>query len=171
MLNLIGGFADVEIDFAGRAADVAKIRVGHFAGAVDDAAHDGDFHAFEMLRARFDARGDGLQIEQRAPADWAGDVIGLETAATRRLQNIVGQPQDWPAAGFAANQNRVANAVGQERADDDRRAQAAQSLGSSGTGSNVRQSLSKIGLFRPEPFQFRDQQTKRGDGRQRSRRP
>jgi hypothetical protein len=114
MLNFDGVLADVEIDLVGRAADVAEIRVGHFAGAVDDAAHDGDFHALEMLRARLDARGDGLQIEQRPPARRAGHVIGLETAAAGRLQNIVGQPQALSAAGFAANQNRVANAVGQQ---------------------------------------------------------
>ena len=39
-------FADVEIDFAGRASDISKIRVGHLAGAVHDTAHDGDFDAF-----------------------------------------------------------------------------------------------------------------------------
>ena len=55
MLNLIGGLADVEVDLAGRAADVAEVRVGHFARAVHDAAHDGDLHALEMLGARFDA--------------------------------------------------------------------------------------------------------------------
>ena len=46
------GLADVEIHLAGRAADVAEIGVGHFAGAVHDAAHDGDLHALEMRRSR-----------------------------------------------------------------------------------------------------------------------
>ena len=51
MLNLTAVFADVEVDLAGRAADVAEIGVGHFAGAVDDAAHDGNFDPFQMLGA------------------------------------------------------------------------------------------------------------------------
>eukprot|EP00965_Chrysotila_dentata_P236446 6201318-Pleurochrysis_carterae.AAC.1 len=37
--------ADVEVDLARRAADVAKVGVGHLARAVDDAAHDRDRHA------------------------------------------------------------------------------------------------------------------------------
>src|SRR5439155_26485857 len=61
-----GFFADVEIDFSGRASDVAKISVGHFAGAIYDAAHDRNLHAFQMFGAVFDARGDRLQIEERA---------------------------------------------------------------------------------------------------------
>lgn len=41
-----GVFADVEVDFPGCSADVAEVCVCHFAGAVDDAAHDGDADAF-----------------------------------------------------------------------------------------------------------------------------
>ncbi len=59
-VELHRGLADVEIDFVGGAADVAEIGVGHFAGAVDDAAHDGDFDAFQVLGALLDAGGDGL---------------------------------------------------------------------------------------------------------------
>ena len=73
-----GGLADVEVDLAGRAADVAEIGVGHFAGAVHDATHDRDFYALEMLRAVFDASGDGLEVEQRAATGRASYVIGFE---------------------------------------------------------------------------------------------
>src|SRR5256884_1736862 len=103
--------ADVEIDLAGRAADVTEIRVGHFSGSIHNATHDGDLHALEMLRPFFDARGDGLEIEQRSTARWTGDVIGFETATTSGLQNVIRQPQRLPRARLAANQNRVANAV------------------------------------------------------------
>src|SRR5208283_5480838 len=81
------------------------------------------FDPFKMLCALLDAGRDGLQIKQRAPAGWAGHVIGLEAAAARRLQYVVCQPQALSPPGFAAYQYRVANAVGQERADDDGGAQ------------------------------------------------
>src|SRR5450432_2215566 len=77
--------ADVEIDLVWRTSHVTKIRVRHFAGAVHDAAHDGNLHALEMLRARLDTRGDGLQIEQRPPATRTCDVIRLEAPATSGL--------------------------------------------------------------------------------------
>ena len=57
------GLADVEIDLAGGAADVAEIGVGHLAGAVDDTAHDGDFDTLEMEGGGLDAGGGALEIE------------------------------------------------------------------------------------------------------------
>ena len=57
------------------------------------------------------------------PQRRAGDVIGLERAAARRLQDVVGQPQRLSGAGFAADQDRVADAVRQQRADDHRGAE------------------------------------------------
>ena len=84
MLNFTACLADVEIDLARRAADVAEIGVGHFAGAVHDAAHDGDLHALEMRGRGFDFRGRGLEIEERAAAARAGHVVGLENARRRR---------------------------------------------------------------------------------------
>ena len=71
------GLADVEVDFARGAADVAEIGVGHFAGAVYDAAHDGELHALEMAGLRADALGGGLEIEKRAAAARAGDELGF----------------------------------------------------------------------------------------------
>ena len=115
-----GRLANVEVDLAGRAAHVAEIRVRHFARAVHDAAHNGDLHALEMFRARLDARRHGLQVEQRPSARRARHVIGLERTTARCLQNVISQPQRLPAAGFATNENCVANAVRQQRTDDDR---------------------------------------------------
>ena len=111
------GLADVEVDLAGRAADVAEIGVGHFAGAVDDAAHDGDFDALEVDGGRLDARGGGLQIEERAAAGGAGDVIGLEDAGAGRLEDVVGEAQRLAGRGFALDEDGVADAVAEQRAD------------------------------------------------------
>src|SRR5271154_3608736 len=42
-----GRFANVEIDLPRRSADITEIRVRHFPGAVDDAAHNRNFYALE----------------------------------------------------------------------------------------------------------------------------
>jgi len=86
-------FADVEIHFAGPAADVAKIRIGHFAGTVHDASHDGDLYAIQVRGGCFDFRRCGLQIEQRPSAGRARDVISLEDARAGCLQDVVGQTE------------------------------------------------------------------------------
>ena len=74
------GLADVKIHFAGRAADVAEIRIGHFAGTVYDASHDRDLYALQVQGGCFDFRRRGLQIEQRPSAGRASDIISFENA-------------------------------------------------------------------------------------------
>src|ERR1700704_890126 len=69
---------DVEIYFPGRAADIAEIRVRHFAGSIHNAAHDGDLYTFQVLSAIFDSRRHRLQIEKSAATTWTGDVVRLE---------------------------------------------------------------------------------------------
>ena len=69
-------------------ANVAVIGISHFAGSVYNAAHDGDFDAFEVFGAAFDSGGDGLQVEQGATAGWASDIIRLEGAAARGLEDV-----------------------------------------------------------------------------------
>ena len=96
-------FADVEVDLAGCAADVAEIRVRHLTGAIYDAAHDGNLDSLEMLGARLDAAGHGLEVEQRPTAGRAGDIIGLKGTATRRLQDVVGQAQRLARARLTAD--------------------------------------------------------------------
>src|SRR5271169_4952569 len=83
-----GGFADVEVDLAGRAADVAEVGIGHFAGAVDDATHDGDLDALEVVGRFADFRRGGLEIEERAATGGTRDVVGLEDAVADRLQDV-----------------------------------------------------------------------------------
>ena len=112
-------FADVKIDLSGCATHVTEVRIGHFAGPVYDTAHDGNLHALEMLRAGLNSCGYGLQVEEGPPARRAGHEIGLETSAAGSLQNIILQQQALARAGFAAHQDRVADAVSQQGADDD----------------------------------------------------
>jgi hypothetical protein len=91
---------DVEVDFAGGAADVAEVGVGHLAGAVHDAAHDGDFHALEVAGLGADALGGGLQIEEGAAAARAGDEFGLRDARPGALEDVVGEL--WRGCGSAS---------------------------------------------------------------------
>ena len=112
-----GGLADVEVDLAGRAADVAEIGVGHFAGAVDDAAHDGDLDALEVVGRFADFGGGGLQIEEGAAAGGTGDVVGLEDAVADRLQDVEREADAGAGAGLAADEDGVADAVAEQRAD------------------------------------------------------
>ena len=57
----------VEVDFALSGANVAIVGVGHFAGAIYDAPHDGYFQSFQMRSCGFYA-GDGcLQVVKRTP--------------------------------------------------------------------------------------------------------
>src|SRR6201996_8839302 len=60
--------AFVKGDLTGAAAYIAEIRVRHFAGAVDDATHDGYLDPFEVVGHGPDTRGRFLQIEERAAA-------------------------------------------------------------------------------------------------------
>ena len=53
-------FADVEVDFGRCPTDVAEVGVRHFAWTVDDAAHDGDRHTFQVIGARADRLRDRL---------------------------------------------------------------------------------------------------------------
>src|SRR4051812_32611867 len=55
--------ADVEIDLVRGSTHVAEVRIGHFARAIDDAAHHGDAHALEMAGGGADFLGRRLEIE------------------------------------------------------------------------------------------------------------
>ena len=112
-----GGLADVEIDFAWGAADVAEVGVGHFAGAVDDAAHDGDADPFEVAGGGADFLGRGLEIEECAAAARAGDVIGFEDADAGGLEDVVGEPEGLAGGGFALDEDGVADAIAEETAE------------------------------------------------------
>ena len=97
------GLAYVKIHFAGRAADVAEIRIGHFAGTVYDTSHNCDLYALQVRGGCFDFRCRGLEIKQRPSAGWTRDIIGLENPGTRCLQNVVGQSQRLSRRFLALN--------------------------------------------------------------------
>lgn len=106
-----GGFADVEVDLAGCTADVAEIGICHFAGAIDDAAHDSDTNALEVASGGADFLGGGLEVEKGATAGRAGDVIGLEDARAGGLENVVGKAEGLAGSGFSTHKDGIADAV------------------------------------------------------------
>lgn len=112
-----GGFADVEVDLSGSAADVAEIGVGHFTGTVDDAAHDSDAHALEVSGRCADFLGGGLEIEKGAAAGRAGDVIGFEDAGACGLQDVVGEAKGLTRGSFSAHEDCIADAIAKEGTD------------------------------------------------------
>ena len=85
--------SDVKVDLPRRAADIPKIGISHFSGAIHNAAHDRNLHSFKMLRPRLNPGCDGLQIEECPAAGWARDVICLERPAPSGLQDIERQPE------------------------------------------------------------------------------
>src|SRR5438105_1636258 len=78
--------ANEEVDLAGRAAHVAEVGVGKLAQPVDDAAHDGYLHAAQVTRGAFYPLRGLLQVEESAPARWAGHELGLDGTRARRLE-------------------------------------------------------------------------------------
>jgi len=61
-------FAEVEIYPAGRPPNIAEVRVGHLAGPVYDAAHDGYLDSLEVPCPQADPLRRRLQVEKRAAA-------------------------------------------------------------------------------------------------------
>lgn len=116
-VELHGGLADVEIDLAGGSADVAEVGIGHLAGAIHNAAHDGDAHAFEVAGGFADLLGGVLQIEERAPTARAGDVVGLEDADAGGLQDVVADAQRLAGGGLALDDDGIADAIAEQGAD------------------------------------------------------
>ena len=56
-------FSYIEIDLFRFRSHIAKIGIGHLAGAVDNATHDRDFYSGQVGSCLADAPGDLLQIE------------------------------------------------------------------------------------------------------------
>ena len=118
-VEFYGCLADIEVDLARGATDIAEVGVGHFAGAVYDAAHDGDFHAFEVAGGCFDSRGGCLEVEKGAAAAWAGDIVGFENADPSGLEGVVGYAERLARSSVALHEHGIADAVAEKRADID----------------------------------------------------
>mmetsp|Transcript_18965 Transcript_18965/g.48520 ORF Transcript_18965/g.48520 Transcript_18965/m.48520 type:complete len:498 (+) Transcript_18965:325-1818(+) len=114
-------FADIEVDLARRAADVAEVGVGHLAGAVDDAAHDRDRDAGQVARALGDLRCHLLQVEERAAAAGARDELRLHRPHARALQQAERRrAQRREREGIRLrrlHEDAIAEAVAEEAAD------------------------------------------------------
>lgn len=66
-------FSYVKINLTWGAADVAEIGVCHFARAVNDATHDGDGDADEVICFGSDGLGGFFEVEEGAAAGWTSD--------------------------------------------------------------------------------------------------
>lgn len=110
-------FAHVEINLRRCASHIAEVRIGHFTRAVDDTAHHGDPHSLEVTGGGADFLGGGLEIEERAPAGWAGDVVRFENAGAGGLENIIGQTEGLAGRGLATDEDRIANAIAEKGTD------------------------------------------------------
>ena len=105
----------VEVNLVRGAAHVAEIGIAHLTGAVHDAAHDGDFDAFQVTGSLADAGGGFLNIVMRAATGRAGNVLRLAQAHTGGLQDIEAQARSLVGVGFAAHQHGIADAVAKQR--------------------------------------------------------
>ena len=113
------GFADVEVDFVGGSSDVAEVGVGHFSRAVDDATHDGDGDAFEVVGFSSDALGDALEVKEGASTTGAGDKFGFGDACSCSLKDVVGEGYGLFEVGLVFDGDEVADAVAEKVARKD----------------------------------------------------
>ena len=60
------GFPDVQVDFVRPSTHITEIGVGHFTGAIDEAAHNRNFDTLQMPGVGFDVRGGGLKVKKGA---------------------------------------------------------------------------------------------------------
>src|SRR4029453_3328208 len=106
-----------------------------------------------------------LQIKQCAPTRRARNVIGFERATTRRLQNVESESPQLSPARFSANQNRIANAIREQSANDHGGAQQ-RDTGSEWRRFEVQAILEQDRVVPPEALQLCREQPKRRDRRQ-----
>src|SRR5581483_1068940 len=113
--------ANVQIDFPRSSADVAKVRVRHFAGPVHDASHDRDLDALQVSGLRADALGGGLKVKEGPSAGRTGNVLGLRDPYARRLQNVVEQFEVLLGMSACSGLDQVPDTVAQQGPQSDRR--------------------------------------------------
>ena len=110
-------FADVEVDLAGGASDVAEVSIGHLSRSVDDAAHHRDANSFEVSGRFANALGRCLEVKERATTAGTGDIVGFENAGSAGLENVVGKAERLSGCLFALNEDGVSYAVTNQRTD------------------------------------------------------
>src|SRR6185312_15579667 len=70
--------------------NITIIGISHFARAIYDTTHNADLQAFQMTGTTADHLCRHHQVEQGAPATWAGDIFRFGDTRTCRLQNAKG---------------------------------------------------------------------------------
>ena len=116
-IELHWGTTDIEIDLPWSSTDVAEIGIGHFAGAIDDAPHDGDFYALEMSGRLLNFSGGGLEIKERASATRASDIVSFEGASAGGLEEIKAHSQELTGAIPADETDGIADPIAKEGAE------------------------------------------------------
>ena len=114
-LHDLAAFVEGYLACAG--AHIAVVGVGHLAGSVDDAAHDADFDAFEVVGASFDLLERLLDIVLGAAAGGTGDVFALADACADGLEDVVGHGDFLDGVFGEGDEDGVADAVDEECAD------------------------------------------------------
>src|SRR3984957_10410347 len=79
--------AFIECNLACSAAYITEIGVCHFSGAVDDATHDRDLYAFQMVRDRPNPCGRLLEVEESTTTAGTGDIFRSRDPGPRSLQD------------------------------------------------------------------------------------
>src|SRR5579884_477774 len=111
-------FAFAEDDAAPFAAGEADIGVAGFAGAVHDAAHDGDVDGrLHLCKTALNLVGDLDNVDFDAPAGGAGDKGDAAIAQFERAQDFVGHRNLFLRLRTQADTDGVANALGQQQAE------------------------------------------------------
>src|SRR6266571_7765846 len=110
-------FAFAEDDAAAFAASQPDIGIAGFAGAVDDAAHDGDVDgSLHFGEALLDLVGDAYDIDLDTATGWAGDKGDTAIAQFERTQDFVGDGDLLLWFRAQADANGVTDTTGKQQA-------------------------------------------------------
>ena len=94
--------------------------IARFAGAVDDAAHDGDRDRLAELReVVLDLVGERDEVDLDAAAGGAGDERRAALAQVQRLEDVPADRHLFDRVGGEGDADRVADAFGEQHADAD----------------------------------------------------
>ena len=85
LLNTL--LAAVERNLSTCSTHIAIIGIGHFAGAVNNTAHDTNLQALEVSCSSLYARQGSLQVIHCTATTGTGNILGLAYARTGSLQN------------------------------------------------------------------------------------
>src|SRR5690606_12667633 len=120
---LLDGLDDLALDedlALAVAGGDAEIGLARLAGAVDDAAHDGDAQRdLEVLEPLGDLVGEGVDVDLGAAAGGAGDDVELPRLEVQRLQDLVADLDLLHRRGGEGDTDGVADALAEQDAEGD----------------------------------------------------